>query len=101
MQNRGFQADLSMPVLNELDLPKNLNEYTFRLIWRYIFTRARKMTANEVAVGVGVSRSTARRYLLYCVEQGWLECVMSYLNVGRPRHQFQIKKARIQLKGIG
>lgn len=71
-----------------LDLPKNVNEYTFLLIWDYVKRQTKAVSAEQVALGVGVSRSTARRYLEYCFEQGMLKRTMSYLNVGRPRHRF-------------
>lgn len=46
-------------------------------------------TADEIAREAGVSRSTARTYLDYMVENGLAEEWLSYGSVGRPRRMFQ------------
>ena len=72
------------------DFPKNLNRYTFLLIWRYISEQSGTVSATEAAIGTGVSRTTARRYLEYCFELGLVERTLFYCQVGRPRHRFRI-----------
>lgn len=61
------------------DFPKNLNRYTFLLIWQYINAQSGTVSAAEAAIGTGVSRTTARRYLEYCFERGMVERTL-----GRP-----------------
>ena len=77
--------------ISQHDLPKNHDRYTLLLIWNYVSEQVSAVSAAEVAVGVGVSRSTARRYLEYCLDIGMLERVPSYLCVGRPKHRFKIR----------
>jgi response regulator of citrate/malate metabolism len=45
-------------------------------------------TANQIAKRVGVSRVTARRYLNYLNDNGWLKGILSYGPVGRPLHKY-------------
>lgn len=74
-------------------LPKNYSEYTFSLIWNYVKARRGTVTADQVAKRLGVSRTTARRYLEYCLEAGMMERVMVFHGLGRPKHHFQIKRS--------
>lgn len=91
---RGLQGNVlqtsQIHLISQYDLPKNLDRYTLMLIWRFISKQSGAVSATEVAVGVGVSRSTARRYLEFCLEQGLVKRTMSYLTVGRPRHRFKV-----------
>ena len=73
-----------------VELPKNFNYQTMLLILQYLAERGEEMSADEVASGVGLSRTTARRYLEYCQAEGKVERVMSYLAVGRPIHRFRL-----------
>lgn len=72
------------------DFTKNLNRYTFLLIWQYINAQSGTVSAAEAAIGTGVSRTTARRYLEYCFERGMVERTLAYCQVGRPRHRFRV-----------
>ena len=73
-----------------VELPKNFNQQTMLLILQYLMERGEDLSADEVAAGVGLSRTTARRYLEYCQEEGKVERVMSYLAVGRPIQRFRL-----------
>lgn len=75
------------------DFPKNLNRYTFLLLWRYISAQPGTVSAAETAIGTGVSRTTARRYLEYCFERGMVARTLAYCQVGRPGHRFQVCKS--------
>ena len=74
-------------------LPKNLHEYTFGLIWSYLQEQIQAVTAEQVGRGLGLSRSTTRRYLEYCCEQGLVERRLLYRGVGRPEHVFRLSGA--------
>ncbi len=69
-------------------LPKNFNHQTMLLILKHLAERGEAVSADEAADGVGLSRTTARRYLEYCQETGRVERVIQYLAVGRPVHRF-------------
>ncbi len=75
-----------------VELPKNFNHQTMLLILQHLAEQGGELSADEVAQGVGLSRTTARRYLEYCQEEGKVERVMSYLAVGRPVHRFRLPK---------
>ena len=75
---------------DEAELPKNFNQQTMILILRYLAEHGGELSADEVASGVGLSRTTARRYLEYFQAEGKVERVMSYLAVGRPIHRFRL-----------
>ncbi len=74
-------------------LPKNYSEYTFSLIWNYVKEQRGTVSAEFVARRLGVSRTTARRYLEYCLEEGMMERVMVFHGLGRPKHHFRIKRS--------
>lgn len=71
------------------DVPKNFNVQTLSTILNYMASQTTYQSAEEIAVGVGLSRVTARRYLEYLVEKGQVRRVMEYLSVGRPVHRFK------------
>lgn len=89
MQSNVLQVS-EMQLIRPYDLPKNLDKYTLMLIWRFVSKQSNAVSAAEVAVGAGVSRSTARRYLEFCFEQGLVNRTMNYLSVGRPKHRFKV-----------
>ena len=47
-----------------------------------------KFSADQVGLEIGMSRSSARRYLEYLFETGWLGADISYGIVGRPERNF-------------
>ena len=49
-----------------------------------------KFTSEEMSERVGVSRTTARRYLEYLVSLGSLEVDVSYGGVGRPERIYRM-----------
>ncbi len=80
-------------------LPKNLHEYTFGLVWNYLQEQTKAVTAEQVGRGLGLSRSTARRYLEFCCKQGLVERMLLYHGVGRPEHVFRLNGA-LQKDGL-
>ncbi len=47
------------------------------------------LSVEEVVESVGISKTTGRRYLEYCVECGLLEVEMQYGNIGHPRRLYR------------
>ena len=81
-----FKAD------NGEEMPKNFHPRTMNTIIDYMMTRQESLSADEVALGTGISRVTARRYLEYLVTQGRMQMLLEYISVGRPIHRFNIHK---------
>lgn len=74
-------------------LPKGVDPLTLQKI-RQVFTKQKKAkyTANCVGMLIGVSRSTARRYLEFLVENQELAADQSYGSIGRPERSYQLLK---------
>jgi two-component system response regulator CitB len=47
------------------------------------------MSVEEVVENVGISKTTGRRYLEYCVESGLISVEMLYGNIGHPRRLYR------------
>jgi two-component system, CitB family, response regulator len=69
--------------------PKGIDPLTLNKM-RKVFAGAsvNTLSAEEVAEQVGVSRSTARRYLEYLVSEGFLDADLLYGVVGRPERRY-------------
>lgn len=72
----------------EDDIPKGLDKATLEAILATISEQPDYFTASEIAKLVGISRVTARRYLNYLTDNGWLKGILSYGPVGRPLHKY-------------
>lgn len=82
---------LATPVRREKQVtPKNFHTQTLTLITNYLLGCSEAVSAEEVAVGVGISRVTCRRYLEYLVNEGQLQMDLCYISVGRPIHRFTL-----------
>lgn len=71
-------------------LPKGIDAITLARV-RGAFTTAdipSGLTSEEVSAKTGISRSTARRYLEYLAESGWLKADLVYGTVGRPERKY-------------
>jgi response regulator of citrate/malate metabolism len=70
------------------DLPKGLSPQTLEMIERALRRSNQSLTSEAVAHISGVSRVTARRYLIYLVEVGRAEVQSEYGVPGRPKHLY-------------
>jgi two-component system CitB family response regulator len=52
------------------------------------------VSASEIAEEVGISRSTAQRYLAELARQGKIELHLHYGSTGRPEHRYRIGTGR-------
>jgi two-component system CitB family response regulator/two-component system response regulator DcuR len=70
-------------------LPKGVDPLTLKKI-RLVFENpgVKDLGAEEVGAQVGVSRSTARRYLEFMVSEGFLVADLLYGAVGRPERRY-------------
>jgi response regulator of citrate/malate metabolism len=70
-------------------LPKGQSGPTMARI-RELLETSREVSATEVAEQVGISRSTAQRYLAELARQGKIELHLHYGAAGRPEHRYRI-----------
>jgi two-component system CitB family response regulator/two-component system response regulator DcuR len=73
----------------EAALPKGIDPLTLRKV-RQVFEPAevRDLNAEEVGERIGVTRSTARRYLEQLIAEGFLAADLLYGVVGRPERRY-------------
>lgn len=73
----------------EATLPKGIDPLTLRKV-RQVFesTEVRDLNAEEVGERIGVTRSTARRYLEQLIAEGFLAADLLYGAVGRPERRY-------------
>lgn len=74
----------------EEELPKGVDKLTLEQISTALNDSSQEgLTALEVGRAVGVSRSTARRYLEYLVSIDQAEAYLKYGEVGRPERKYK------------
>ena len=83
--NRVFGLDRT-----ERPLPKGCSIETLKLVEAALKEADGDLSANEVAVQLGTSRVSARRYLEYLNDEGALEVRLKY-GVGRPERRYLLK----------
>jgi response regulator of citrate/malate metabolism len=71
-------------------LPKGLNRPTLDLVVKYLGQQPDAASAQDVALGTGVSRGTARRYLEFLEVQGRTTLELRYGAAGRPEHRYRL-----------
>ncbi len=76
---------------SNLELPKGLNEVTFKKIMNYLNEQKQPLSAEEVAEKVGLARVTARRYLDYLAKSRHILIDVQYGGVGRPINRYITK----------
>ncbi len=68
-------------------LPKGIDSLTLNRI-RDVLADGAALSAEEVGLAMGASRTTARRYLEYLVGTGELSAEVTYGSVGRPERKY-------------
>jgi response regulator of citrate/malate metabolism len=71
-------------------LPKGQSGPTMTLIRDLLRAAPRELSASEIAAQIGISRSTAQRYLAEMARQGHVELRPHYGTTGRPEHRYRI-----------
>ncbi len=81
----GLHSETTM----QIEMPKGIDTLTLAKV-RTVFDTAQTETLNAEEVGkqIGVSRSTARRYLEYLVSENFLTADLLYGAVGRPERRY-------------
>jgi response regulator of citrate/malate metabolism len=73
--------------------PKGQSRPTMTRIRELLQAAPRDISASEIAEQVGISRSTAQRYLAELARQGKIELHLHYGATGRPEHRYRIGAA--------
>jgi two-component system, CitB family, response regulator len=71
-------------------LPKGIDPLTLEKVLEVLKQEGRGLTAELVAKEIGVSRTTARRYLEHLVAEEKIEADLSYGTVGRPERVYLV-----------
>jgi response regulator of citrate/malate metabolism len=71
-------------------LPKGQSGPTLARIREILLASPGDVSAADIAEGVGISRSTAQRYLAELARQGKIELRLHYGATGRPEHRYRI-----------
>jgi response regulator of citrate/malate metabolism len=74
-------------------LPKGQSGPTMTRIREVLRASPHDMSAAEIAEQVGISRSTAQRYLAELARQGKIDLRLHYGAAGRPEHRYRITTA--------
>ncbi|KGR86261.1 MULTISPECIES: response regulator [Lysinibacillus] len=85
------KATLTIPQDTPL-LPKGIDSTTMNHVINYLSTMEDGSTAELLGRNIGVSRSTARRYLEFLVTQKQAYTELTYGTVGRPERRYFISK---------
>ena len=71
-------------------LPKGQSGPTMARIRELLHTSTHDLSAADIAEQVGISRSTAQRYLAELARQGKIELHLPYGTAGRPEHRYRM-----------
>ncbi|CAM3554505.1 Transcriptional regulatory protein DpiA [Vibrio aerogenes CECT 7868] len=83
--NRVYGVRRDPKVIDEL--PKNIDPITLQRVMGE-FENNQPQTSDSVGKQIGVSKTTARRYLEYAVTMGFLEANINHGSIGRPTRQY-------------
>ncbi|MEJ2763860.1 response regulator [Photobacterium sp. MCCC 1A19761] len=72
-------------------LPKGIDELTLNKIKEVFDIEDVQHTADSLGKSIGISKTTARRYLEFSTASGFLEAVIQHGKVGRPERIYQKK----------
>lgn len=72
-------------------LPKGLRSLTLQQILKFLAEKQDGVSAEEVAVGLGLARVTARRYLEYLEKTGRVRLESRYGTIGRPVNRYRVR----------
>ncbi|WP_339060838.1 response regulator [Tepidibacillus marianensis] len=70
------------------DYPKGIDPLTLERVRRFIVNQKTGLTAEEIGKQLGISRSTARRYVEYLVHKEEIMADLRYGTVGRPERVY-------------
>jgi response regulator of citrate/malate metabolism len=69
-------------------VPKGIDPLTLETVLQILGKTTEPLTAEDLGARAGLSRSTARRYLEYLADSGWIRVQAAYGHVGRPERLY-------------
>jgi two-component system CitB family response regulator len=75
----------------QISLPKGIDRMTLEKVMLVLGKASVGLTAEIVAREMGVSRTTARRYLEHLMSEEKIEADLTYGTVGRPERVYAVK----------
>jgi two-component system response regulator CitB len=75
---------------------KGIDQLTLSRLKDHFLDERREETADTIARAVGISKTTARRYLEYLVETRFVAAQISYGKVGRPERSYRLLRPAAQ-----
>ena len=72
--------------------PKGQSGPTMALIRDLLSDSQQEISAAAIAEQIGISRSTAQRYLATLARQGDVELRLHYGSTGRPEHRYRVRR---------
>lgn len=87
-----LQKEMTRLLTDKSQLPKGIDPLTLVKVLEVLKTASVGVTAEFVAQEMGVSRTTARRYLEHLVSGEKIDADLAYGTVGRPERVYLVKK---------
>ncbi|RDU38284.1 two-component system response regulator [Neobacillus piezotolerans] len=87
-----LRKEAGILVAEKTHLPKGIDPLTLEKVLDVLAKADSGLTAELVAVEIGVSRTTGRRYLEYLVSEEKVDADLSYGTVGRPERVYLVKE---------
>ncbi|WP_060678453.1 response regulator [Virgibacillus halodenitrificans] len=81
-------------MLEEEGTPKGIDPLTLKKVEEIMEAFGEGLTAEETGKKIGVSRTTARRYLEYLISVGCVTAELEYGIVGRPERKYHYNKIK-------
>jgi two-component system response regulator DcuR len=79
-------------------LPKGLTKLTLQSIWEWVKQHGiQAFSTEEIALAIGISRVSCRKYLVYMAEIGALDTDIFYGSVGRPVYLYKLVPSKIEI----
>ncbi|MFZ4835544.1 response regulator [Rouxiella sp. Mn2063] len=95
IDQQGLDKLYNLPASEGATAPaaKGIEPNTLELVQQVFITQPqRSWSVDEVVAQVGISKTTGRRYLEYCVETRFIAVEMQYGNIGHPRRLYRLAK---------
>lgn len=77
-------------IFHKEEVPKGLNISTLEQVMHFMSKQTATQSAEEVADGIGIARVTARRYLDFLNDKGFLRLDIQYGSIGRPINKYSV-----------
>jgi two-component system, CitB family, response regulator len=91
--DRLFRKSAPAAAMGSDDVPKGIDTVTLKSILAVFEEQdSRVISATEMGQAIGVSRTTARKYLEYLIAEGILTIHLDYGTKGRPERKYRLEK---------